>query len=151
MCKKCLFDTQIFKNLPTVGGGHSPPLPHTPPLDRFAPSLWPPVEISWLSQRTKDAPIFWENWNIHAPPPPPRGPLMHSSGGGVEDCAQNNTSCVTGVFYGDARLSPSLTVAQNEETQCALRNLKSISLIGCPLSAKRHTCNFKHANPWYIT
>ena len=35
MCKKCIFDTQFFKNLPTVGGT-------LPPLGRFAPSLWPP-------------------------------------------------------------------------------------------------------------
>ena len=50
MCKKTQFSLPEFsKNLPTVRGGK----PHTPPLGRFAPSLWPrppSVEKSWLRQ-----------------------------------------------------------------------------------------------------
>ena len=38
MCKKCHFDTWISTNLPTVGGGTSPPLP-PPPLPRLVASL----------------------------------------------------------------------------------------------------------------
>ena len=42
MCKNFLFDTQIFKNIPIVGGGTPPPTPFprsVASLPRFGPLL----------------------------------------------------------------------------------------------------------------
>ena len=50
MCEEVILIHEISKISSTMGGGIPPgPLPHPhPPLGRFAPSLWLPVDKSWL-------------------------------------------------------------------------------------------------------
>ena len=91
-----------FQNLPTVGGGKtctpSPP-PPPPPLGPFAPSLWHPVDKSWLHH------CYWHIGKGH------KGPMSRPLIG-VKDCFFKG-----GV--GDWYMSLHITCPYNNGIQCA--------------------------------